>query len=227
MMHDLTTFEVAEEVIDAAAAAEEHWHEQRAGKITASNFGRLMGTGRDRNAVFTKDGYTYLRLKLAEMQGSYYAFSNAATQHGKDNEAAAIALYAERTGADVDSTPFRFLPWSQDDRVGGTPDGLVGTDGTLEVKCPHNPAVHINTVLSGQVPSEYHWQVIGHCLIAERPYCDFVSFDPRMAGPNRIKVIRCVPTEGELSSLATRLGHALEWLEEQKQKLGIAAEVRS
>ena len=221
-MDDLTTFEVAEEVVDEAAVAEELWHEQRSGRITASNFGKLIGTGRNKSDLFTKEGYVYLRLKLAEMQGSFYSFSSASTRHGQDHEAEAIRCYSELRGVEVDSTPFRFLNWQDDERVGGTPDGLIGEDGALEVKCPHNPAVHINTLLTGCIPSEYQWQVIGHCLVADRGYCDFVSFDPRMEGRNRIKVIRCVPTHDQYALLRQRLGRALEWLDEQKSKLGIS-----
>jgi hypothetical protein len=62
---------------------------------------------------------------------------------------------------------------------GASPDGLLGTDGCIEIKCP-NTSTHLETLLTKEIDRKYilqmHWQM--YC--ADRKYCHFVSFDDRM-----------------------------------------------
>lgn len=58
-------------------------------------------------------------------------------------------------------------------------DGLVGNDGILEIKCLSS-VNHLDILMSGEIPEEYHWQMLGGMACTERQWCDFVSFDPRM-----------------------------------------------
>jgi len=62
---------------------------------------------------------------------------------------------------------------------GASPDGLVGDDGLIEIKCP-NTATHIDTILTQSVPSKYIPQIQWQLSCTNRLWCDFVSFDPRM-----------------------------------------------
>lgn len=78
-------------------------------------------------------------------------------------------------------------------RIGGYPDGLVGSDGMLEVKCRFNPTVHINTCITGKVPQENLPQIHGYLLITGREWCDYVSYCPWFEGKERLKVIRVYP----------------------------------
>ena len=64
-------------------------------------------------------------------------------------------------------------------RAGASPDGLVGVDGLLEIKCP-NTATHIDTLISEQVPTKYITQMQWQMACTGRQWCDFVSFDPRL-----------------------------------------------
>lgn len=193
------------------------WMAKRSGKITCSRFGDLMASGRKKDDVFSAAGYAYLRLKIAERLGSYHTVSAASMAWGNDNEAEAIQRYSSRQDVSVESAPFTFFELNED--IGGTPDGLIGNDGCLEVKCPFNPAVHINTLLTNTIPSDYQWQVIGHLLVTGRKWCDFVSFDPRIIGPKKLFVKRYERDEKEIETLLTRLTLGVEWIKETMAKM--------
>ena len=63
--------------------------------------------------------------------------------------------------------------------AGASPDGLVGDDGCVEIKCP-NTATMIETLLTGTVPQKYFAQMQFQMACAGRAWCDYVVFDPRM-----------------------------------------------
>jgi len=203
---ELMTEDVA--IVDRDEAAREAWLQKRSGMITCSKFGDLIGEGKAKDALFTQTGYAYLQLLVAERLGSWYSFSNSATQWGTNNEPIAIDEYRKLTGNEVNSTPFNFFKYNA--WVGGTPDGLVGTDGTVEVKCPFNPSVHIGTLLTKTVPKEYEWQVYGHMLVTDRKWCDFISFDPRIEGKQKIAIVKVDRDEAKIAFLKSRLDLAVE-----------------
>jgi hypothetical protein len=105
---------------------------------------------------------------------------------GTEQEAAARAAYEQRTGIEVEETGFV----AHDTLYAGcSPDGLVDWDGLIEIKCPYNSAVHIETLLGG-MPADHMAQVQGQMWITGRQWCDFVSFDPRMPEPLQLHVQR-------------------------------------
>ena len=221
---DSMTEDVA--IVDRDEAAREEWLLKRAGKITCSRFCDLMGEGREKGAAFTQTGYNYLRLLVAESLGSWYSISASATKWGTENEPLAIDEYRNRTGFEVDSRPFQYFHYN--DWIGGTPDGLVGEDGCIEVKCPYDPSVHVKTLLSREVPKEYDWQTVGHLLVTGRKWCDFVSYDPRMQRPQNLVVIRVERSEPRIELLKSRLMLAVTVLDEMlneatKQAEGVGA----
>lgn len=114
-------------------------------------------------------------------------FTNAAMQWGTATEPFARAAYEFRTDASVMEVGLVRHP-----RIKGThasPDGLVGDDVMLEIKCPQT-ATHIATLRGGSIPGKYVTQMQWQLCCAERDYCDFVSFDPRMPEHMRFFVKR-------------------------------------
>jgi predicted phage-related endonuclease len=69
--------------------------------------------------------------------------------------------------------------------AGASPDGLVGGDGLLELKCP-NTATHIDTLLSGTIPDKYLKQMMFQMACTGRQWCDFASYDRRL--PERMRL---------------------------------------
>lgn len=62
--------------------------------------------------------------------------------------------------------------------AGASPDGLVGEDGLIEIKCP-TTATHIATLLYEDVNERYRLQMLWQMACTGRKWCDFVSYDPR------------------------------------------------
>ena len=207
MMFDLDSMEVGESLVDSESRRDE-WIQHRAGRFTCSRFGDLMQRDRTKDPnSFGQKAMAYIRQKFAEKLGSFRSFDAASLRWGRENEAGAIEAYECRSGNLVDFELYRLFVHPQLDFIAGTPDGLVFTEGTIEVKCPFNPAEHIQTLNTKTVPSQYEWQVHGHMLVTDRQWCDFVSFDPRMDvnEPRRLVVIRCNRDEAKLTELVRRL----------------------
>jgi putative phage-type endonuclease len=151
------------------------WHQLRVGKVTASRVADIIAK--------TKTGYSTSRdnymaqLVCERMTGKpAESFSNAAMQHGTDTEPFARAAYEAKVDILVSEVGFIDHPWIT--MSGASPDGLAG-DGLVEIKCP-NTATHIATLLDQKVPEKYITQMMWQMACTERPWCDFVSFDPRM-----------------------------------------------
>jgi hypothetical protein len=168
------------------------WRQERLGKITVSEFDGLLAQPRnkaDREAgKLSKSAQSYLLDLVAEIltgqeQGPPTTW---AMQWGIDNEPAARQVYAERMGCEVQEVGFLAHP--DEPMIGGSPDGLVGDDGGLEIKCPANTAIHLGYMLDGVLPTEYVAQVHGHLWITGRKWWDFVSYDPRIKGPDTLRL---------------------------------------
>ena len=154
----------------------DEWFAARLGKVTASRVADLMAT--------TKSGYAASRENLmaqliveqftGQKQESY---SNAAMQWGTEQEPFARAAYEIATGTMVDECGFMLHPTI--DGCGASPDGLVGDDGLVEIKCP-NTAGMIETLLTQAVPGKYNAQMQMQMACTGRQWCDYVVYDPRM-----------------------------------------------
>ena len=154
----------------------EEWFAARAGKVTASRVVDLMAK--------TKSGYSasrdnYLAQLIVERftGGKAESFTSAAMQWGNEQEPFARAAYEVRKGVFVDEVGFVPHPSIKD--AGASPDGLVGDDGLVEIKCP-NTATMIDTLINGTVPNKYYVQMQMQMACTERQWCDYAVFDPRM-----------------------------------------------
>ena len=147
------------------------WHELRAGRITASEFYRVLGPAGDRE--------TYKReLAFERLAGvPVHEVRSRSLEWGSEIEQFARQAYELRTGNFVERAGFVTHPVYQ--FVGASPDGFVGHDGVIEIKSPHSEAVHILTWLEG-MPAEHIPQVQGGLWVYGRQWCDFNSFDPRI-----------------------------------------------
>ena len=155
----------------------EEWFAARCGKVTASRVADIVAK--------TKTGYSasrenYLAQLVCERMTGKPAesYSNSAMQWGVDQEVYARSAYELAKDVLVEEVGFVVHPTIEG--AGASPDGLVGLFGLVEIKCP-NTATHIQTLLDQKVPEKYNIQMQWQMACTGRQWCDFVSFDPRMA----------------------------------------------
>ena len=151
----------------------EEWFAARLGKVTASRAADVM-TKKGSAARANLSAQLVLE-RLTNTKGE--SFSSAAMQWGVDQEQFARAAYEAHSGVWVDTVGFVQHPTIE--RAGASPDGLVGHDGLVEIKCP-NTATMIDTLLTGKVPSNYATQMQMQMACTGRAWCDYAVFDSRM-----------------------------------------------
>lgn len=162
------------------------WFAARLGKATASRIADIVAR--------TKTGWgasraNYAAQLVAERLTGTPAdsFTNGAMQWGIDTEAEARQAYCFRQ--DVDAKEVGFVDHPTIAMSGASPDGLIGEDGLLELKCP-NTSTHIATLLGQSAPSKYIHQIEWQLACTERQWCDFASYDPRLPESMRLFVVR-------------------------------------
>ena len=163
-------------MIEMIEQRSDEWFATRIGKVTASRVADVLAK--------TKSGYSASRdnymaqLVCERLTGQREEFfTSAAMQHGTDTEPLARLSYEVANNVLVDEVGF--VPHPTIAMAGASPDGLVGDDGLLEIKCP-NTATHIDTLLTQIVPSKYNTQMQFQMACTGRSWCDFVSFDNRL-----------------------------------------------
>ncbi len=163
-------------IIESMEQGTQEWLELRLGKVTASKFSEVMTNGRGDKPSATAKSYM-IKLVAEILRGQAMPFfENDAMRWGTETEPQARAMYELRNDVDVKEVAFVEL----NEFVGVSPDGLVGDDGLLEIKCP-NTETQIKRFLDGVgLPKEYKAQVQGQLWVTGRKWCDFVSFDPRI-----------------------------------------------
>lgn len=175
---------------------EDDWFKARLGKATASRFGDIMAKTRTGYSASRKNYKAQLVIErlTGEVTESY---TNGAMQWGIDTEPLARVAYELSSGNDVEQCGsidhFEL-------EAGASPDGLIGEDGIVEIKCP-NSATHIEYLKSKELPREYKAQVQGQLWITERKWADFVSYDPRMPEHLQLKIIRVERDEDYIDEL--------------------------
>lgn len=154
----------------------EEWRDARAGKITASVFADCLSFRKDGNP--TADQMKLIKRLAWERlnRKPVHEINAAALWWGREVEEAARQTYEIETGNVVKDVGFITHP--DHTFLGASPDGLVGTDGGLEMKCPHDETVHLDTLMNG-MPEDHIAQVQGGMLVTGRKWWSFVSFDPR------------------------------------------------
>lgn len=175
------------------------WLQLRAGRATGSNFDACMAKGRGSDEATTRRNYR-VRLALERLTGKVMesGFKSPAMAGGIEREPLARMAYEACTGHIVDEVPFIAHDYLM---AGVSPDGLVGDDGMIEVKCP-TPAVHWEYLqLADSPPREYKWQVFGQLWVSKRKWVDFVSYNPDFEESLQLHIVRIHRDEELISSM--------------------------
>jgi putative phage-type endonuclease len=175
----------------------DEWRQARVGSLGASCVADVVAK--------TKTGYGASRAnRMAAMiierltgdEQDYY--QNAAMLHGINTEPEARLAYEFMRGVEVAQVGLVKHP-----RIEGThasPDGLIGDDGVLEIKCPQS-AAHIEVLLTGRIPEKYATQMMWQLACTGRKWADFVSYSPRFPEEMRLFVKRLPRVDARIEEL--------------------------
>ena len=183
-------------IIENVVQGTEEWRKCRAGIPTASAFEMIITTKGEPSKQRQKYMYSLAAERVSGITEEKY--QNGAMQRGIEMEDQARATYELMTGATVETVGVCFY---DDKRLFAcSPDGLIGKDGAIEIKCP-SPAVHVGYILDGTLPTDYFQQVQGQLLVTGRKWVDFFSFYPGL----KPLLIRVKPDEKFLKALRIEL----------------------
>ena len=195
------------------------WFAQRLGKVTASRVADIIA--KTKTGVAASRG-NYLAQLVAERLTGQAAdsFKSGAMQHGTETEPMARMAYETETGQMV--TEVAMIQHPKIEMAGASPDGLVGEDGLVEIKCP-NTSTHIATLMADKAPSGYMAQMQWQMACTGRAWVDFVSFDPRMPEDMQLFIKR-VPRDEKL--IAEYEAEVIKFLAEVQETVDKLIEVR-
>lgn len=201
----------------------DEWRAQRRGKVTASRVADV--TARTKSGWGAARANYMAELVCERMTGTTQeGFTNWSMLHGIQTEPEALVAYSFFSDNDVEAVGFIDHPTVP--TSGASPDGHVGTDGSVEIKCP-NTNTHIETLLTGLVPEKYMVQMQWQMACSERRWCDFVSYDPRMPEELKLFVLRVERNDEEIATLEQDVRDFLAVLEEQVDYLVALSERRA
>ena len=192
------------------------WWLARKGIPTASQFDRILTP---KTGKYSASAEEYICELIADgMMGGppqgIEGYTSKAMQDGIDTEPEARRWYAFERDAHVQQVGFCL---TDDGRFGCSPDGLVGDDGGLELKCPMLKT-HIKYLSAGTLPAEYKCQVHGSLIVTERAWWDFVSYAPNLP-PLLVRVEPDTFTEqlrAAMETFWTQLEHAKALIETKR-----------
>lgn len=199
------------------------WFAARLGKVTASRVADIIAA--------TKSGPSASRANYAaeliaeRLSGATApSFTNAAMQWGTDQEPNAREAYCFMREVDVAEIGFVDHPTIA--MTGASPDGLIGLDGLIEIKCP-NTATHLDTLDTKKVPGKYITQIQWQLACTGREWCDFASYDPRLP-PAMSLFVQRVQRDAELvasleEAVSAFLAEVAAKVERLTQAYGVAA----
>lgn len=206
------------ELAEASEQRSKTWRDARCGKFTASEIYKLMTDPKskaDKEAGnFSVGAMTYIKTKVAEeLTNLVHQESNAyPLVYGQDMEVNTKEYLRQVKGYEI--TEVGFVPFT--DHAGGSPDGHIGEDEVLEIKCPFNSANHVE-YLTWEKPEdmfdvkpEYYYQIQSNLLFSKRTVGRFVSYDPRMPDSKKCFELIIPAHVGIQHNIASRLEKAIE-----------------
>lgn len=157
------------------------WYAARLGKVTASNFNKAVSSGRGSAPSKTRKDYmkalVYERIHGIPFPQKFKG--NSAMDHGTETEDEARCYFASLIREDIKQVGF--IEYNDD--MGFSPDGLMGDDATVEIKCPelltYMDYIEADRIDFGSLSKAYRDQVQGGLFVTGRKYCYFVLYDAR------------------------------------------------
>ena len=182
----------------------------RAGKVTASRVADVLSKVKSGESAGRKN--LKMDLVAERLTGKPTdSFTNSAMQWGTEQEPFARIAYEAYKGIFVEQIPFVDHPTIE--WFGCSPDGLVGENGLIEIKCP-NTTTHIEYLQEGKPPSKYIPQMMAQMACTGRKWCDFASFDPRMPEELQLFVVRLNRDDAYIQEMEVEVKKFLDEVEQ-------------
>lgn len=190
------------------------WYQERCGCFTASLAPKAFSTAKKTLGQPLESAVMSVATeRLTCLCNDHFVTSDM--QYGIDHEKEAIAYYRALTGNKVEKwgDAQEFVVHPTIDWLGATPDGLVGTDGLVECKCPSRQT-HTNRLLAREVPSEYIEQLLVQLVVTGRKWVDFIDYRHDFPEDLKLMIARFEPTEEQLKECEQRCIAFLNRVEE-------------
>ena len=193
------------------------WLDIRRGKITASRIADVLAVLKKGGEGAARRNYRIEQIaeRLSGRSEDHYV--SPEMEWGTEFEPIARSAYEIATESMVDTVGFVLHPTF--DFAGSSPDGLVGDDGGLELKCPKT-TTHIKWLMDGGVPEEHQAQCLWNMICCERQWWDFMSYDPRMPEGRKIFIVRMNRDEARIAEIEAEVSKFNDEVEAAIAKLG-------
>lgn len=192
----------------------QEWFQARYGNASASRIKDIIAK--------TKSGYSasrenYMTDLVLERFGVFpEQLDTAPIRWGNEQEPFARAMYEVNENTMVQECGFILHPSIE--KSGASPDGLIGDDGVLEIKCP-NTKTHFEYLIDGIPPNQYVPQMAWQIICTGRKWADFVSYDPRAPEGLQYFKVRYTPEPAYLEMLESEVKVFLIEVEAKYQQL--------
>jgi exodeoxyribonuclease (lambda-induced) len=179
----------------------EEWYKCRLGKLTASVAYTIATAGKGLDTLCLEKATEILTGIIPE------GFTSEAMQHGNEYESEARNIYELETGNVVKQVGFV----EDNEFVGVSPDGLIGDDGLIEIKCPTDKT-YTQYLIDMIVKPEYYAQMQMQMLITKRCWCDYVVYNPHFE--KSIIIQRVYPDKEYMEKIGSGLGLGMRKIQE-------------
>ena len=191
------------------------WFAARCGKATASKIADIVAKTKSGPGA-SRANYAAQLIAERLTQTVAEGFSSPAMAWGTEREPEARAAYC--FFRDASALECGFIEHPTVPMSGASPDGLVGDEGLVEIKCP-NTATHIDTLLGKSVPGKYRTQILWQLACTGRAWCDFVSYDPRLPETMSLFVQRIHRDEAAIAEMEREVTTFLTEVEDKVSAL--------
>jgi len=183
----------------------DEWFELKLGKLSSSDGQAIAANGAGLQTLIYK--------KVAEILSGTRedSYTNPDMERGNEQEELAVASYELQTGSTVQKVGFCELS----DYVGASPDGLVGDDGLVEIKCPRN-SNYVKLLYTKKIDTKYEWQMQAQMYVTDRKWVDFVVFNENF---DDLIIIRVERDEKKIEKIRIGLESGVKQIKEIVEKV--------
>jgi|TARA_R110000823_G_scaffold272258_2_gene391602 hypothetical protein len=183
----------------------DEWFALRLGKVTSSNFGKIMANlGKDFGSPAIEYAQKIALEYVTGERDESSSFKNEYMIRGQELEPVAVELYERETFYSVTNGGFNQEDSEEPILLGDSPDGNVGKDGCIEIKSVI-PNTQWKRIKKGGIDTAYKWQIHGHIWLGNKQWCDFISFCPEMPKNKQLHIFRVDRDDIIIELMAERL----------------------